>query len=291
MAEFGQFLINNMRSSLEPEDLRILTSRNATVGYRISTKSDNCCSPIKEEDNDADVGVIVGVGENKCLNEEVNKRVNLKVSEAAINAGVGAKRDAEKEQVDAKIVFTKMLMKQLDSKSNNELDGEKSGINYNNNKKSRGNKLVDGEIKSNKCSTSTFGVRTIKWGSYVESWKNLAEKYNSRSTMNELKASGGMMMTTTEKNVKMTIKPDEKCEKMKLVDSEDGNNHVVNVRPESRLLSKALSNANKINVRSSVYKSKKYKSFKSGSSTADEVSSNSQKVTNNPIYIPDTRIR
>lgn len=279
MAEFGQFLINNMRSSLEPEDLRIL-SRNATVGYRISTKSDNCCSPIKEEDNDAaDVGVIV-VGENKCLNEEVNvnKRVNSKVSEAAINAGVGAKRDAEKEQVDAKIVFTKMLMKQLDSKSS-ELDGEKSGI-----KKSRANKQADGQ--SNKCSTSTFGVRTIKWGSYVESWKNLAEKYNSRSTTNELKASNGM----TEKNVKTTIKPDEKCGKTKLADSEDSN-HVVNIRPESRLLSKALSNANKINVRSSVYKSKKYKSFKSGSSTADEVSSNSQKVTNNPIYIPDTRIR
>lgn len=263
MAEFGQFLINNMRSSLEPEDLRIL-NRNSAFGYRMSTKSDNCCSPIKEEDNDLE-------NNNYHTNDQDKKLPTEKKTTKPLELKENTPENAEKTRQIAEALVKKLDLNNI--QANEALNGSKKPMYIENFQKV--NKKPDEQVGG-----TNFGVRSIKWGSYVESWKNLAEKYNQST--NRL-SSPGTIKTHEEKQ-----KPNKVADpssKFKV----EGRRPPLEIRPDSRLVAKALNC--KLNVKSSVYKSKRYKPTRSMTESTDELSSNSQKVTNNPIYIPESKIR
>lgn len=272
MAEFGQFLINNMRSSLEPEDLRIL-NRNSTCGYRLSNKSDNFCSPIKEEDNDLD---------NNNNNNNINSSANQIDDKSNVkNHDIKQKVVQEDDKTAAaQIPLAKFLMmKRLETTSESEIMNAykmQMKIGNLNNKLDEQNREKNDVEPPSQASSSNFGVRSIKWGSYMESWKHLAEKYNSSRSNKQSTASRLL-------DVEQIQKMQSELEQINCC------SEAVSSRPEQRLVAKALNC--KINVKNSVYKCKKYKNTKSTTESTDEISSNSQKVTNNPIYVPDSKLR
>lgn len=263
MAEFGQFLINKMRSSLEPEDLRIL-NRNSSCGYGLSTKSENCCSPIKEEDNDAE--------NNNNNNSNNGKKVENKVLFGNVKQiAIDESKIVDKKETKDNISLHEIFERRLDLDGDEDLNACKKPLPM---YISSFRKIVDQQN-----SGSNFGVRTIKWGSYMESWKHLAEKYNQSPPNNKL-TDGSEEARNHPKDAEPHLNNNDPCEiASKLND----------IRLESRLVSRVLNC--KLNVKNSVYKSKRYKPTKFVVESTDEMSSNSQKVTNNPIYISDSRLR
>lgn len=298
-----------MKSSLEPEDLRILNRNTAGNGLlsgypRLSIKSDkNCCSPIKEEENDVIVGEVMedgdGDGENSNpVIEEVVTIKKLNLNESRVE------RDKEVSEIDTAFLEdevetdateertrhlgAKLFMRKLDTRVFNEtagcLNGYESKFNplFKEVSCSKIKQIIQSLIsiiflvictpKKGKDSLSNFGVRSIKWDSYIESWKNLADKYNriSSKQLDKIAPEAEPVIAKPVHHHNLQPQPYESIR-------------------ESRLVAKVLNS--KLNIKNSVYKGKKNKPTRSFTESTDEISSNSQKVTNNPIYIPESRLR
>lgn len=202
MTGFSEFLINNMKSSLAPEDLKLF-SRNSKVCLANKTE----LSPIRAEKNEEITNV-----QKKNFTQQEND-----ISSEDSN-------DDSKSDDSESTKYNEMIRPKRNITPKNDTKNGANEINSYSRYRIMSNKVKEElKKKSNKVNTITRTEqknKNIKNLTYDKSWKNLANKYDEQSPKKTLKSPERLiknfMTKTLEKTKTIVISQDNKEKTIKL---------------------------------------------------------------------------